>query len=152
LFDDLTFARAIHVMSVVIWFGGVYFVTFVVMPELERKDGAVNRFEAIENRFAKHARIVVTTAGVSGFYLLYRLDGWDWYQYASYWWLHAMTALWLVFSLVLFVAEPLFLHAWFIRKAEKAPIKTMSIARRFHQVLTLLGFITIAGAIYGVHF
>ena len=30
--DDLTFARALHVLGVVVWVGGLYFVTFIVLP------------------------------------------------------------------------------------------------------------------------
>ncbi len=151
MIDDLTLVRVIHVLSVVIWIGGVYFVTFVVLPVLKQTHDAVGRFEAVEIQFTKHARIVVTLAGLSGFYMLYQLDGWDWYQSADYWWVHAMTVLWLIFTFVLFVAEPLFLHAWFIRQAEAAPERTLAIACRFHQVMTLLSLITIAAAIYGVH-
>lgn len=151
MIDDLTLARAIHVLSVVIWIGGVYFVTFAVLPALRQTPDAVDRFEALEVRFTKHARIVVTVAGLYGFYMLYKLDGWDWYQSIDYWWVHAMTILWMIFTFFLFVAEPLFLHAWFIRQAEAAPERTLRIARRFHQVMTLLSFLTIAAAIFGVH-
>ena len=151
MIDDLTLVRAIHVLSVVIWIGGVYFVTFVVLPVLKQTHDAVGRFEAVEIQFTKHARIVVTLAGLSGFYMLYQLDGWNWYQSADYWWVHAMTILWLIFTFVLFVAEPFFLHAWFIREAEAAPERTLAIACRFHQVMTLLSLIAIAAAIYGVH-
>jgi uncharacterized membrane protein len=151
LIDDLILARAIHVLSVVIWIGGVYFVTFIVLPALKHTDDKVIRFETVEIRFTKHARIVVTLAGLSGFYMLYRLDGWEWFQNTDYWWVHAMTLLWLVFTFVLFVAEPLFLHAWFIRRAEAAPEQTLALATRFHQVMTILSLITVVTTIYGVH-
>ncbi len=103
--DDLTLARAIHIISVVVWIGGVYFVTFVILPVIKSASDPVTRFEAVENKFINHAKIVVTLAGLSGFYMLYRLDGWERYLDTSYWWVHAMTFLWLVFTFVLFVAE-----------------------------------------------
>lgn len=149
--DDLILARTIHVISVVVWIGGVYFVTFIVLPVIRSADDPVTRFEAVENRFTSHAKIVVTLAGLSGFYMLYRLDGWERYLDAGYWWLHAMTFLWLIFTVVLFVAEPWFLHAWFIRRAATAPEQTLTLASRFHQIMTMLSLITIAAAIYGVH-
>jgi uncharacterized membrane protein len=130
--DDLTLARAIHVISVVVWIGGVYFVTFIVLPVIKSAADPVTRFETLENQFANHAKIVVTLAGLSGFYMLHRLDGWERYLDASFWWLHAMTFLWLVFTFILFVAEPLFLHAWFIRRAALAPKQTLGLASRFH--------------------
>lgn len=149
--DDLTLARTIHVLSVVIWIGGVYFVTFVVLPALKHADDKVNRFEIIETRFATHAKTVVTLAGLSGFFMLYEMDGWERYADLNYWWVHAMTFLWLVFTIVLFVAEPLFLHDWFTRRAEADPKRAFALATRFHQIITLLSLIVIAAAIYGVH-
>ena len=149
--DDLTLARTIHVLSVVIWIGGVYFVTFIVLPLLRHADDKVSRFEMVEIQFTKHAKIVVTLAGLSGFYMLYRLDGWEWYGNSDFWWVHAMTLLWLIFTFVLFVAEPMFLHAWFIRQAEATPERALALATRFHQIMTLLSLIVIAAAIYGVH-
>lgn len=149
--DDLTLARAIHVISVVIWIGGVYFVTFIVLPVIKSAADPVTRFEAVENQFINHAKIVVTLAGLSGFYMLYRLEGWGRYLDTSFWWLHAMTFLWLIFTFVLFVAEPLFLHAWFIRRAALSPKQTLALANRFHQIMTMLSLITIVAAIYGVH-
>jgi len=149
--DDLTLARTIHVLSVVVWIGGVYFVTFVVLPVIRSGDDAVDRFEAVETRFTGHAKIVVTLAGLSGFYMVYRLDAWERYLDPGYWWVHAMTLLWLIFTFVLFVAEPLFLHAWFVRRAAKSPEQTMALASRFHLIMTLLSLITIAAAMYGVH-
>ena len=98
-----------------------------------------------------NCKVVVTLAGLSGFYMIYRLDGWEWYGNIDYWWVHAMTLLWLIFSFVLFVAEPWFLHAWFIRQAEAAPERTLAFATRFHQIMTLLSLIVVAAAIFGVH-
>lgn len=149
--DDLTLARTIHVLSVVIWIGGVYFVTFIVLPALKHADDKVSRFEKVEIQFTKHAKFVVTLTGLSGFYMLYRLDGWEWYGNSDFWWVHAMTLLWLIFTFVLFVAEPMFLHAWFIRQAEATPERALALATRFHQIMTLLSLIVIAAAIYGVH-
>ncbi len=149
--DDLTLARVIHVISVVVWIGGVYFVTFVILPVIKSTADPVTRFEAVENQFVNHAKVVVTLAGLSGFYMLYRLDGWERYLDANFWWVHAMTFLWLIFTLVLFVAEPLFLHAWFMRRAAIAPQHTLVLAGRFHKIMTVLSLATIVAAIYGVH-
>ncbi len=151
MIDDLTLARMIHVLSVVIWIGGIYFVTFIILPVFAKTEDAAARFEAVESQFTNHARIVVTLAGLSGFYMLYQLEGWNWFQSAEHWWLHAMACLWLIFMVVLFVAEPLFLHAWFKRQTKIAPMRTLVIVRRFHQIMAVLSLTTIAAGIYGVH-
>ena len=63
--DDLVLARAIHVIAVLFWIGGVGFVTWVVMPALRASERPVERlarFHQIEGRFAWQARIWVTLA------------------------------------------------------------------------------------------
>ena len=108
--DDLALARALHVLAVVIWIGGVAMVTIVVLPAVRRGDLGPNRlqaFEAIERRFSWHARIATLIVGLTGLYMIDRADLWDRFRFAEFWWMHAMVAIWLVFSVLLFVAEPL---------------------------------------------
>ena len=63
--------------------------------------------------YATEPRSAVTlVTGLSGFYLLHGLDGWDRLGDPQQWWLYAMIGLWLIFSVLLFVLEPLFVHAW----------------------------------------
>jgi hypothetical protein len=65
--------------------------------------------------------------------------------------MHAMVAIWAVFSLVLFILEPLFLHRWFAQRAKRDPAGTLALVTRFHRVLLLASLITIAGAVAGSH-
>jgi len=53
--DDVTIARALHVVSVVLWIGGVAFVTTVLLPAIRRLKSLQERmrlFDRIEQRFA----------------------------------------------------------------------------------------------------
>jgi hypothetical protein len=116
LIDDVTLARAIHVIAVVFWIGGVAMVTTVLLPAVRRfksSDERVVFFESVEKRFAAQSRVSTLAAGSSGFYMIYRLDLWSQFASVAFWWMHAMTALWRIFTLMLFVLEPLFLHRWF---------------------------------------
>ncbi|MBL6927612.1 MAG: hypothetical protein ISR44_00440 [Rhodospirillales bacterium] len=152
--DDFTLARAIHVIAVVAWIGGVYLVTTVILPSvssLAAPEERIKAFEEIEGRFAWHARVATVAAGASGFYMLYVLGAWEWYLDIEYWWLHAMTLIWTLFTLVLFVLEPLFLHDWFRAQARQAPERTFRIVTRFHRILLTASLITVAGAVFGVH-
>ena len=106
--DDLAVARALHVLAVVIWIGGVSMVTIAVLPSVRRGDLGSNRFqtfEAIERRFSRHARIATLIVGLSGLYIIARADLWDRFRSAEFWWMHAMVAIWLVFSVLLFVVS-----------------------------------------------
>ena len=153
--DELTFARALHVLGVVVWIGGVYFVTFMVLPAARRLvaqggDG-VALFEEAERRFTLHARVAVLLTGFSGLYLLHQLDAWERYLHSETWAIHAVTLLWLVFFLVLFVAEPLFLHRWFRRQAAADPGGILRRAAIFHRLLIVWSLFTVAAAMFGAH-
>jgi len=150
---DVAVARALHVLAVVIWIGGVAMVTMVVLPAVRRGDIGPNRlqaFEAIERRFAWHARIATVIVALTGFYMTDRLDLWGRFRLREFWWMHAMVGVWLLFTLVLFVAEPLFLHRWFHAKASAAPPdRAFAVLQRAHWLLLALSLITILGAVAG---
>lgn len=53
--DDLAIARVVHVVAVLMWIGGVAFVTTVAMPAIRRQYDATTRLSAfhdLENGFA----------------------------------------------------------------------------------------------------
>ncbi len=152
--ENFNLARVLHVLAVVLWIGGVAMVTTVIIPAVKRlksKEEQIKTFEQIEGRFAIQAKITTLLTGITGFYMLYVLDGWDRYFELRYWWVHAMTIVWILFTLVLYVLEPLVLHKMFKKYAEKNPVKTFAIIHRAHWVLLLLSLITIAGAVAGGH-
>ena len=83
--------------------------------------------------------------------MIYRLDLWTRFAMAAFWWMHAMVGLWLLFSLMLFIAEPLFLHRWFMVHARSAPESTFCLIRGLHWVLLSLSLLTILGAVASSH-
>lgn len=152
--DTYTLARVVHVVAVVIWIGGVSMVTTVLIPMLRKtktKEDAAATFEQIEKRFSVQARITILLVGLSGFYMMYYLDAWPRYLEARYWWIHAMTLVWLLFTVMLFILEPFVLHSVFKRKAKENPEKVFSFLQRMHWVLLILSFITIIGTVAGSH-
>ena len=108
-------------------------------------------FESIERRFAFQARVSTLLAAVTGFYMVYRLELWDRFLDARYWWMHAMVAVWAVSALVLFVLEPLVLHRVFDERAQRDPEGTFRLVERLHWVLLTLSLVTTLGAVAGVH-
>lgn len=129
-------------------------VTTTILPmikKLKSKDQQIKTFEGIERRFARQAKITTLLTALSGFYMIYVLDVWDRYLDLRYWWIHAMTFIWILFTLILFVLEPFVLHKVFRKYVEKNPAKTFAIVHRAHWVLLLLSLITIVGAVAGSH-
>lgn len=94
---ELAVARALHVLAIVLWIGGVAFVTTVLLPAVRNFKTPVERvafFDAIERKFAWQARATTLLAGVTGFYMTEQLDLWSRFSMSSYWWMHAMVAVW----------------------------------------------------------
>jgi uncharacterized membrane protein len=152
--DDIAIARALHVLAVVHWIGGVALITLVILPAIRRRVAPGERlalFEAIEGRFAGQARVSTALAGAAGFYMTWRLDAWDRFAEPGFWWMHAMVAVWALFTLMLFVAEPWFLHRWFHQRAARDPEGTFALVQRLHGVLLAASAVTVAGAVLGAH-
>lgn len=152
MIDDFTLARVLHVVSIVGWIGGVWFVTFVVMPAISRAEAPADRlhaFHKIEQGFSIQAKVWVLLAGASGFWMTWRGDLWWRFAEPAYWWMSAMLALWLVFFLMLFVAEPLFLHRRMANSTTpERDFRTMVIV---HRILSVFALITTLGAMAGAH-
>lgn len=149
-----TLARLLHVLGVVFWIGGVAMVTTVLLPAVARMKSAAERvafFEEIEGRFAWQARFTTLITGLSGLWLVHALQAWERFSRAGYWWMHAMVAVWAIFTLMLFVLEPLVLHRWFRRRAQRDGAGTFRFIRRLHWMLLSLSLVTIAGAVAGSH-
>lgn len=93
----------------------------------------------------------MTLAGFTGFWMTWRLDAWHRFAEPGYWWMHAMVAVWALFTAALFVAELLFLHVRFRTRAGRDPLGTMALVLRAHRVLLALSAATVAGAALGAH-
>lgn len=147
-------ARVLHVLAVVLWIGGVAFVTTVLISAIKQLPDGEKRyqlFESLEGRFAFQAKITTLITGVSGFYMVGYLNAWERYLHLEFWWMHLMTLIWLIFTLVLFVLEPLFLHRWFETQAKLNSDKTFRKIHRMHIILLSLSLVTVLGTVAGAH-
>lgn len=152
--DTFTLSRALHVLAVVHWIGGVSLVTLVLLPGLIRAVPATERlalFEMIEGRFGAQARISTLLAGASGLWMTWELDAWGRFIDPATWWMTAMLVVWGIFTIVLFVAEPLFLHRWFHARASRDAAGSFALVLRLHRALLFLSAVTVAGAVLGAH-
>lgn len=132
---------AIHVLSVVWWIGGVFTVTTSLLPLFNRlaPDERIQWIKRFEGRFANQARIAVLLAGITGFWMYTLVPG----EIAHTWWIGLMMVVWVLFAIMLFVAEPLRLPA---------KLGVIQNPRKFlviHAVLLVLALVAIAGGIIG---
>lgn len=152
--EEYTIARVIHILGVIVWIGGVSMVTTVIIPAIKRmksKEDQIESFEQIEGKFAFQAKIATVLTGLSGFYMIYYLDAWERYLDYRFWWMHAMTIIWLIFTVILFILEPYVLHKLFKKHATKNPVRTFRIMHRMHIILLILSLIATIGAVAGSH-
>jgi uncharacterized membrane protein len=82
MIDDLGVARAVHLLAIVHWIGGMAVVTTIVLPHAKSfpdadADAALGAFEAFERRFAQQVRISILLTGMSGIYMIWRLAAWE---------------------------------------------------------------------------
>jgi len=148
----LVIARAVHVVCVVLWIGGVAFVTTVLIPALRKmpdKEGRWELFERLEGKFAFQAKITTLLTLLSGAYMLHALNAWNRYLISSFWWMHLMTFVWLVFTVVLFILEPAFLHRWFRDMAARDSDRAFRRLHTMHKILLIISLTAIFGAITG---
>jgi len=149
---DVIIARVLHVLAVVIWIGGLSMVTTVVLPAIRRGqlgESPWRAFESVERRFVWQARAAIIVVGLTGLSMTSQLQLWDRFRSASFWWMHAMVCVWLLFALLLFVIEPLVLHRRLRTWAEAQPEATLAWLHRAHWVLLGLTFVTVCGAVAG---
>jgi hypothetical protein len=136
------------------WIGGVSFVTTVLISKLRNENDLhirLEQFEAVERRFTLQAKFITVVAGLSGFYMVHYLNGWERYLHIEYWWLHLMSFVWLVFTVVLFILEPLVLHSWFHEQAKNNSDQTFALLHNFHKVILTVSLVAIFGAVVGSH-
>lgn len=152
--DALWLARALHVVGVVLWIGGVAFVTTVMLPSIVADFPAERRlleFERYERRFANQAKLSTLLVGLTGFHMVSVLDLWPRYQQAHFWWMHAMLAIWTLFMALLFVIEPLFFHRFLKHLAARDAALPLRVLQRGHRLLLGVSLATAAAAVAGSH-
>ena len=152
--ETLWLARALHVMGVVLWIGGVAFVTTVILPAIDSAVPPGERlaeFERYERRFASQAKISMVLVGLTGFYMVSTLGLWPRFQEISSWWMHAMVFVWALFMALLFVIEPLFFHRFLKSLAQRDPTLPVRVLKRGHRVLLVISLATVGGAVAGSH-
>lgn len=154
IFTRFTLARALHIFAVVLWIGGVAFVTLILIPSLKQitdSQGRMELFERLEGKFALQARITTVVTLITGIYMIEVMGIWGRFLQVEFWWMHAMVLVWAIFTLVLFVFEPLFLHEWFRKQALIDSKKTFNRLHIMHVVLLSVSLTTIVGAMLGAH-
>ena len=144
---EYVIALTIHVLSVVVWIGGVSFVTLVTFPMILRMDKSLEMvlmFQGVEHRFGKIAKVMVILAGLSGFYLIYEkglsLGVW------------IMIVVWAFYASLLFGLEKMIFKKLFSKPDQQADMKKVfNLLQTFHWIVLGLSFMAIGAGIWAGH-
>ncbi len=146
----------IHILSIVIWIGGVAFVTIIMFPMIQRTKNSLEQvmmFQGVEHRFSKIAKVLVILTGLSGLYLLYEKG------LSSGVWI--MIFVWTLYASLLFFLEPILFKKLFAKPSRNRVVptgeqlKTEQIFFRlqvFHWFMLTLSFFAIAAGVWTAHY
>jgi uncharacterized membrane protein len=144
---------AIHVTTIVLWIGGVAFVTIIIFPVLLRMEDSFEKvllFQRVENKFAKHARIYAWIAGITGGLLLY-LTG----EYGALFTMNAlgptvMLIVWLLYILVLTFEKKIF-SVLFSQPEKRDTSKIFVRLNTFHWIILGLSLAAVFVGVWAGH-
>ncbi len=139
----------VHVLSIVMWIGGVAFVTLVTFPMILREDKSLEQvlmFQGVEHRFGKIAKIMVVLAGITGFYLLYEKG-----LSIGVW---IMICVWAVYASLLFGLEKIIFKKLFAKPegGQYDTKKVFYMLQVFHWFVLGMSFLAIAAGIWTSHY
>jgi len=141
-------ALTIHILSIVIWIGGVAFVTLVTFPMILRMDKSlemVMMFQGTEHRFGKIAKVMVILAGLSGLYLIY--------EKGTSFGVWLMIVIWSFYAALLFGLEKMIFKKLFGQPSNDMDTKKVfNILQTFHWVVLGLSILAIIAGVYAGHY
>ena len=150
----VSFLIALHVVSIVMWIGGVAFVTIIVFPLIARMTDsfeAVMLFQGVEHRFARHVRLYVSLAGITGFLALYleNLEGLLFTGKGAG--ITIMLIAWAVYVIVLMFEKKIFKKVF--GKPEKFDVKKVFTGLAvFHWFILGLSLLAVLAGVWQGHF
>jgi uncharacterized membrane protein len=137
-----------HVLSVVIWIGGVAFVTVIVFPVLARMEDSmakVNFFLGFEKRFQVLAKACVVIAGLSGGLLFWQRGAFALLTADEAVLLGYKFLIWLIFAILLFGAEQRLMRVLVSQKtAPETALQRLSV---FHWVALILSLVAVVAGL-----
>jgi uncharacterized membrane protein len=149
----ISILTAVHVLGVVVWIGGVAFVTMIVFPIITRMENSLEKvifFQGMEHRFAKIAKISVAVVGLTGGWLLYLTGEWRILFSMVGMGPTLMILVWTFYVLVLLFEGKLF-KMIFGSRAQQDTDKIFSLLSRFHWVVLGLSLLTIGVGVWAGH-
>jgi len=149
----LTMLLIIHVICVIVWIGGVTFVTTVVFPMMYRTEGSLEKallFQGVEHRFVAMVKWLIAIVGATGLYLLYAKYGFGILLNRQGIGIVIMVAAWAFYTTVLLSERKLF--ARIFADPEKIDMdKALRMINVMHWMLLTVSYSAVAAGVWFGH-
>lgn len=143
----------IHVIGVIIWIGGVAFVTTVIFPMMYRTEGSLEKallFQRVEHRFAGMVRWLIVIVGATGFWILSGKYGFGILFQARGLGILIMLAAWAFYTGVLLSERKVF--ARIFADPERIDMdRALKIINAMHWLLLTISFAAVAAGVWFGH-
>lgn len=143
----------IHLLTVILWIGGLVFVTGIVLPMVIKTPDALQKvltFQRVEHRFAPLAKWYNIITGISGFVMVWQMGWHKLYFTREGLALTFMTGVWVFWFVMLVGLEPIVIRKMLEKMARESD--KMDIDGIFNKVKKLHWFmvaISLAAAAAG---
>ena len=149
----LTILLIIHVVCVIIWIGGVAFVTLVIFPMMYQTEGSLEKalmFQRVEHKFAGMVRWLIGIVGVTGFWLLYEKYGFGILAQGRAFGIDIMIFAWALYTTILLSERKIFTKIF--ADPEKVDMdKALKMINGMHWFLLFISFSAVAGGVWFGH-
>jgi uncharacterized membrane protein len=149
----LTILLIIHVIGVIVWIGGVTFVTTVIFPMMYRTEGSLQKallFQGVEHRFAAIVRWLIVIVGVTGFVILVHKFGLGVLTQLRGLGILIMIFAWSFYTTVLLSERKIF--AKIFADPQKIDMdKALRVINAMHWVLLTVSYAAVAAGVWFAH-
>ena len=146
----------VHLLAVILWIGGLAFVTAIVLPMAIKTPDALQKvltFQRVEHRFAPLAKWFNIITGISGFVMVWLMGWHELYFTKAGLALTFMTAVWVFWFVMLVGLEPIVIRKMLekmVREGDKMDID--GIFRKVKTLHWLMVAISLAAVAAGAFF
>jgi uncharacterized membrane protein len=149
----LTILLIIHVICVIIWIGGVAFVTLVIFPMMYQTEGSLEKalmFQRVEHKFAGMVRWLIGIVGITGFWLLSEKYGFSILAQGRAIGIDIMIFAWALYTTTLLSEKKIFSKIF--ADPEKVDMdKALKMINGMHWFLLFISFSAVAGGVWFGH-
>ncbi len=146
----LTILLIIHVICVIVWIGGVTFVTTVIFPMMYRTEGSLEKallFQGVEHRFSAMVKWLIAIVGITGFWMLYAKYGFAVLAQAHGIGVAIMIFAWALYTTVLLFERKIF--ARIFADPEKIDMdQALKLINIMHWFLLVISYSAVVGGVW----